>query len=132
MWHALGILAARLRGLALLLGYFQSHLVFYPGTGARSIATPAQLGLPYEDIHLKTSDGISLQWLGISGLASRAARSCFCTATRGISPTGSIRCRCFHRLGYSTLIFDYRGYGNSAARPRAGHLSRCPRPHGAT
>src|SRR5665647_1586575 len=54
---------------------------------------------------------------GISRLRSRAARCCSCMATRETFPTGSIQCRCFIVWAYSTLIFDYRGYGNSGGAP---------------
>ena len=60
IWNILGVLAAAYGGLALWLFVFQSNMVFYPETGREIIATPEQIGLPYEDIHLKTSDGINL------------------------------------------------------------------------
>ena len=116
MWHILGILAAIYGGLALLLAVFQSHLVFYPGTGREMIATPAQMGLPYEDIHLKTPDGVSLHGWYISAGQSRGT-VLFLHGNAGNISHRLDSIEMFHRLGYSTLIFDYRGYGNSGGTP---------------
>ena len=116
MWHALGILAAAYGGLALLLYLFQSRLVFYPQTGREIVATPSQLGLPYDDIHLNTSDGINLHGWFVPATASRAT-VLFLHGNAGNISHRLDSVRMFHRLGYSTLIFDYRGYGKSAGSP---------------
>ena len=112
MLHALGILAVAYGGLVLLLYAFQSHLVFYPGTGRDLIATPAQVGLSYEDLHLETADGISLQSWFIPALRPRGTVLFFHGNAGNISHRlDSVEM--FHRMGYNMLIFDYRGYGNS-------------------
>lgn len=116
MWHMLGILAAAYCGLALLLYIFQTHLVFYPGTGREIIATPIQIGLPYEDIHLKTSDGISLHGWYIPASQPRGT-VLFLHGNAGNISHRLDSVQMFHRLGYSTLIFSYRGYGNSDGTP---------------
>ncbi len=112
MWNVLGVLAAVYGGLSLLLTIFQSHLVFYPGTGREIIATPIQIGLPYEDIHLKTSDGISLHGWFVAAPQPRGT-VLFLHGNAGNISHRLDSVQMFHRLGYNTLIFDYRGYGNS-------------------
>ena len=116
MWHVLGVLAAAYGGLALLLAIFQSHLVFYPGAGREIIANPIQIGLPYEDIRLQTSDGISLHGWYIPAAQPRGT-VLFLHGNAGNISHRLDSIEMFHRLGYSTLIFDYRGYGNSGGAP---------------
>lgn len=116
MWHILGVLAAVYGGLLLAVYFFQSHMVFYPETGREIVATPAQVGLPYEDSHLQTTDGISLYGWYIPALQSRGT-VLFLHGNAGNISHRLDYVQMFHRLGYSTLIFDYRGYGNSSGAP---------------
>lgn len=116
IWHILGVLAAAYGGLLLAVYFFQSHLVFFPQTGREIIATPAQVGLPYEDIHLQTSDGISLHGWYIPALQARGT-VLFLHGNAGNISHRLDSVQMLHRLGYSTLIFDYRGYGNSGGAP---------------
>ncbi len=116
IWRILGILAAAYGGFALLLYFFQARLVFYPETGREIIATPAQIGLPYEDIQLKTPDGISLHGWYVTATQPRGA-VLFLHGNAGNISHRIDSVKMFHRLGYSTLIFDYRGYGNSGGAP---------------
>ncbi len=116
MWNILGVLAAAYGGLSLWLFVFQSNLVFYPETGREISATPDQIGLPYEDIHLKTSDGISLHGWHIPAVQPRGT-VLFLHGNAGNISHRLDSVQMFQRLGYSTLIFDYRGYGNSGGKP---------------
>ena len=116
IWHILGILAAAYIGLALLLYFFQTRLVFYPETGREIIATPGQTGLPYEDVQLSTEDGLSLHGWYIPALQPRGT-VLFLHGNAGNISHRIDSLQMFHRLGYNTLIFDYRGYGNSGGTP---------------
>ncbi len=116
MWHALIVLAAAYGGLALLLVVFQSRLVFYPETGREIVATPARFGLPYEDLYLKTADGIMLHGWYVPAAQPRGT-VLFLHGNAGNISHRIESVQMFHRLGYSTLIFDYRGYGNSVGTP---------------
>jgi fermentation-respiration switch protein FrsA (DUF1100 family) len=116
MWHALGILAAAYGTLALLLFFSQSRMVFYPETGREIVATPVQIGLPFEDLQLKTADGISLHGWFIPAAQARGT-VLFLHGNAGNISHRLDSVQMFHRLGYSTLIFDYRGYGNSGGTP---------------
>ncbi|MCR4302810.1 MAG: alpha/beta hydrolase [Gallionella sp.] len=116
IWNILGVLAAAYGGLALLLTIFQSRLVFYPEVDREVAATPGQTGLQYEDIHLKTSDGIGLHGWYIPAAQPRGT-VLFLHGNAGNISHRLDSVQMFHRLGYSTLIFDYRGYGNSGGSP---------------
>ena len=116
MWNILGILAAAYGGLSLWLFVFQSNLVFYPETGREIVATPEQIGLPFEDLHLKTADGIDLHGWHIPAAQPRGT-VLFLHGNAGNISHRLDSVRMFHHMGYSTLIFDYRGYGNSGGKP---------------
>jgi len=117
MMHlVLGTLAAAYGGLVLLMAIFQSHLVFFPEIEREVMATPAKIGLPFEDIHLQTSDGISLHGWYIPSAQPRGT-VLFLHGNAGNISHRLDSVQMLHRLGYSTLIFDYRGYGNSSGKP---------------
>lgn len=116
MWNVLGVLAAAYGGLALGVYIFQSRLVFYPDINRELATTPSQIGLRYEDIHLLTSDGVSLHGWYIQAPQPRGT-VLFLHGNAGNISHRLDSVQMFHRLGYSTLIFDYRGYGNSSGAP---------------
>ncbi|HLD63367.1 MAG TPA: alpha/beta hydrolase, partial [Candidatus Peribacteraceae bacterium] len=93
-----------------------SRLVFYPEVDREVAATPALAGLQYEDIHLKTVDGIGLHGWYIPAAQPRGT-VLFLHGNAGNISHRLDSIEMFHRLGYSTLIFDYRGYGNSGGKP---------------
>ncbi|MBU4044929.1 MAG: alpha/beta hydrolase [Gammaproteobacteria bacterium] len=116
MWHVLGMLLAVYVGLALLLFLFQSRLVFYPQMDRTLSTTPAQIGLPFEEVNLKAVDGVELHGWYVPAVKPRGT----ILFTHGNAGNISHRLdyvAMFHRLGYNTLIFDYRGYGNSSGSP---------------
>lgn len=116
MWHIIGMLAAVCVGVALLLYFFQERLVYYPEAGREIIATPTQVGLSYQELRISTSDGVSLHGWYVPALLPRGTVLFFHGNAGNISHRiDSVEM--FHRLGYSTLIFDYRGYGKSGGRP---------------
>lgn len=116
MWQILGILAAAYAGLAGVLYFSQSSMVYYPEIGREIVATPRQAGLGYEEVRLLAADGVALHGWFVPSAQSRG------TVLFLHGNAGNISHRLdfllmFHRLGYSTLIIDYRGYGNSAGEP---------------
>jgi len=111
-----GLIAAACGGFVLLLYFTQSHMVFFPGTGREIIAAPDRIGLPYEDISLETADGLSLHAWFVPADKPRGA-VLFMHGNAGNISHRLDSLQMFHRLGYSTLIFDYRGYGKSDGKP---------------
>ncbi|OGT02664.1 MAG: lysophospholipase [Gallionellales bacterium RBG_16_57_15] len=116
MWRTLRILLTAYIGFALVLYFFQSHLVFYPEAGREIIAAPSHVGLPYKDVRLTTDDGLSLHGWFIPAAEARGT-VLFLHGNAGNISHRIDTLQMFHRLGYSTLIFDYRGYGNSGGTP---------------
>lgn len=101
-------------GLAGLLYFFQSHLVYHPPKVVRM--TPAKIGLKYEEIRLGTSDGVNLSaWF----IPSDANRGVVLYNHGNGDNVGRLleRIEIFHELGLGTLVYDYRGYGQSEGEP---------------
>lgn len=116
MWQILGILAAAYAGLAGVLYFSQSSMVYYPEIGREIVATPRQAGLDYEEVRLLAADGAALHGWFVPSAQSRAT-VLFLHGNAGNISHRLDFLHMFHRLGYSTLIIDYRGYGNSAGKP---------------
>jgi uncharacterized protein len=100
--------------LCLMLLLLQSRLVFFPTRALE--ATPADARLAYEDVWLRTDDGLRLHgwWVPV---AEPRGTVLFFHGNAGNISHRLVSLRTFHRLGYSTLIFDYRGYGRSEGSP---------------
>ena len=102
--------------ILLLVFLFQARLVYFPEVERRLDATPRAAGLEFEDVSLRTADGETLHgwWVPVS-----AARG---TVLFLHGNAGNISHRLeyltmFNRLGYASLIIDYRGYGKSSGAP---------------
>lgn len=117
MLFSLSIMAAiAYAALAALIFFAQSSLVYYPGSGRNVIETPDDRGLGYESVEIATSDGESLHGWFIPAPTATGTVLFFHGNAGNISHRMDYLLM-FHRLGYNTLIFDYRGYGQSSGSP---------------
>ncbi|MBI4431642.1 MAG: alpha/beta hydrolase [Candidatus Omnitrophica bacterium] len=97
-----------------VMEWLERQLVFYP---SRLIAvTPSNWGLKYEDIFIKTSDGVRLHGWFVPTPSERARLLFF------HGNAGNIGDRAFHlpefvQRGISVLFVDYRGFGQSEGVP---------------
>jgi hypothetical protein len=110
----LKITAAVYVGLCILLFFRQSRMVYFPLAEVQ--ATPADVGLAYESVVLEAADGIRLAGWYVPCEKARGT-ALMCHGNGGnigdrLHPVGL-----FHELGLNVLIFDYRGYGESAGKP---------------
>jgi uncharacterized protein len=105
-------------GLLLLAAYLaQAHLLYLPGIPSRRIAaTPSDVGLAYVPETIPTADGLHLQGWWVPAQDARATLLFFHGNAGNISHRID-SLQIFHRLGLSTFIFDYRGYGQSEGTP---------------
>ncbi len=101
-------------GILLMLYALQARLIYFP---TRAIeATPDQIGLPYEEVWFPATDGVRLHGWLVPAAQARGLVLFFHGNAGNISHRlESILT--FHRLGFDTFIFDYRGYGRSEGRP---------------
>jgi hypothetical protein len=116
---AIAVLGLYLAFLALVfLG--QSRLLYLPDVAGRSLAaTPRAIGLSYEDVHLRTEDGVSLHgWLVSAPVTVRRGMTLlFFHGNAGNISHRLDSIRIFADLGLDVFILDYRGYGLSEGSP---------------
>lgn len=100
-----------------LVYFYQPNLLYFPDIPTRQIqATPATLGIGYEPVTLDTEDGIRLGAWYLDNPTGRGT-VLFCHGNAGNISHRLESLRQLHGLGFSVLIFDYRGYGHSGGRP---------------
>jgi len=99
---------------AMLLYALQSRMLYFPQREVDS--TPADIGMDYEQASLTASDGtrISAWWIPAE---NPKATVLFCHGNAGNISHRLGTLSIFNRLAFSTLIFDYRGYGSSEGKP---------------
>jgi len=100
--------------LAVLLAGCIGRFLYYP---ARKIeTTPRDVGLHFESVRFSSADGIRLSawWLPAG---NERGVLIFCHGNGGNISHRLDSLLIFNRLGLSTLILDYRGYGLSGGRP---------------
>ncbi|NCO84337.1 MAG: alpha/beta hydrolase [Nitrospirae bacterium CG_4_10_14_3_um_filter_44_29] len=100
-------------GYLLLIGFVylrQGSMVYYPTKEIEG--TPADIGLKYEEITLKTKDSVNLSAWYVPAKDERGV-VLFCHGNAGNISHRLDSIRIFHDLGLSVFIFDYRGYGRS-------------------
>ena len=101
-------------GLCVLLYVFQRRFVYFPSRGLWQ--TPSDAGMAYEDLRIETSDRVALHAWFVPAEPAKGV-IVFCHGNAGNISHRVDTLRIFHDLGYSTLIFDYRGYGESKGSP---------------
>jgi uncharacterized protein len=96
----------------------QSRYVYHPD--CTIVETPAAVGLAFEEVTLPTEDGEQISaWYVPAKVGGEdvAPTILFCHGNAG-NISGRLRSlQTFSTLGFNTLIFDYRGYGDSTGIP---------------
>ncbi len=100
--------------LAVTLFFSQSRLIYYPDPVIS--ATPQKRGLAYEDVIFTATDGVRLAGWLIPAKESKGT-ILFCHGNAGNISHRLETIALLNQLGYSTFIFDYRGYGKSEGAP---------------
>jgi fermentation-respiration switch protein FrsA (DUF1100 family) len=113
-WSVIGLIAIFYIGLTALLFLFQERLVYFP-TRAWD-ATPSDAGLPYQEVWFEAADGVKLSGWFIPAESARGIILFFHGNGGNISHR-LWSLKLFYRLGLSTFIIDYRGYGHSEGSP---------------
>lgn len=112
--------AVLLMGYVLLLGLlyvFQSRLIYFPNVAAaHSEARPTDIGLRYENVTFRTSDGLELHGWFVPADPARGVLL-FMHGNAGNITHRLDSIALFNRLGLSVFIFDYRGFGKSEGTP---------------
>lgn len=101
--------------ILLLVFVFQARLVYFPEVARALVATPRAVGLEFEDVQLPV-EGETLHGWWVPAKAALGTVLIFHGNAGNISHRLEYLTM-FHRLGYATLIVDYRGYGKSSGTP---------------
>jgi uncharacterized protein len=108
-------LAALAGALVLLLAWYEPRLIYFP---ARELErTPASLGLPFEDIALRTVDGERVHGWFLPAPAPAPVTLLLLHGNAGNISHRFEKLAVLRGLGADVLIIDYRGYGRSSGRP---------------
>ena len=101
--------------LVLVVYLMQARMLYLADVPGRSLdRTPAEIGSEYRDVWIRTTDGVRLHGWNIPGDTDRVLLFFHGNAGNISHRLESIRQ--FLRLGFSVLIIDYRGYGQSEGR----------------
>jgi fermentation-respiration switch protein FrsA (DUF1100 family) len=116
LWNLVILLTLGYAALVALVYLFQSRLVYFPQIGRQIAATPQAYGLAYEAVTLPTADGEKLAAWWVPHERAEGTVLIFHGNAGNISHRIDYLTM-FYRLGYSTLLIDYRGYGQSTGSP---------------
>jgi len=99
---------------AIHLYQHQGDHLYHPSNEIRG--NPADVGLDFQDVELRTADNILLHGWYCAKTGSKKVILLFHGNTGNISDCLA-SLKIFSDLGYSSLVFDYRGYGRSQGKP---------------
>lgn len=109
----LGIAALIYALLCTYLFFMQEKILYYPNVGGRELqSSPADIGLEYESVSLRTSDDVLIHGWFVKS-EKNIGTVLFFHGNAGNISHRLDTLRIFNHLGLSTLIIDYRGYGQS-------------------
>jgi fermentation-respiration switch protein FrsA (DUF1100 family) len=109
-----GLLLIAYLGVCVAMLFNQASFIYYPERGYD--ATPASVGLRYEDVPLETKDRVALAAWWVPAQTPRGA-VVIAHGNGGNMSHRLDKIRLFHHLGYNVMAFDYRGYGASEGKP---------------
>ncbi len=99
----------------------QDSFVYAPSSVVTG--TPRDVGLPYDPITLNTPDGEHLTGWFIPAETTTPTTVLFLHGSGGNIAGCLAHAAIFHQLGVNTLLFDYRGYGQSTGTPSEAGLA---------
>lgn len=113
-------LVAAVLGYGLICGaiwLLQDRLLFLPDVPGRAIAaTPASVGLHFDELAITTADGVRLHGWWVPAPGARFTLAHFHGNAGNIGDRLELL-RLLHGLNVNVLLFDYRGYGRSEGTP---------------
>lgn len=116
-----GIAVLSLAAALLVLSMIEDRFIYFPSRALE--ATPDVHGIPYEDVRLTTSDGETVTGWFVPA-PEPAAVILFLHGNAGNVSHRLDAIAGLRRSGFSVLIIDYRGYGNSSGAPSEAGLHR--------
>ncbi|HVF77089.1 MAG TPA: alpha/beta fold hydrolase [Solirubrobacteraceae bacterium] len=90
-------------------------LLYFP---SRTIErTPADGGMTYRDLELRTGDGERLHGWWVERRATELGQVLLCHGNAGNIGDRVLHAAVLTAAGFDVLLFDYRGYGRSSGKP---------------
>jgi fermentation-respiration switch protein FrsA (DUF1100 family) len=114
-------IAVAVLGLAAAVRVLEPNFAFFPAAGETT--TPADFGVPFERLSIRTADGVELHGWLLTHPAPRA-QILYSHGNGGNLSVWAPLLVGIQRHGYSVRAFDYRGYGLSTGRPTEQGLYR--------
>lgn len=108
------IVLATYAGVCVLINLLQAKLIYYPSKGYDAV--PTDIGLAFEDLTLRTADGVNIAAWYIPA-TDAPGTVIFFHGNAGNMTHRLQSIKVLHRMGLSVLIIDYRGYGRSEGKP---------------
>lgn len=103
--------------LVVLIYFSQERLVYFPVVGMPA-ETPADHGMPYEQVWLEAADGVRLHAWYVPARGDSARGTALFFHGNGGNMTQTLwDVEGLHRQGFHVLTLDYRGYGMSGGSP---------------
>ncbi len=102
-------------GFAVHLYLTQDQKIFFPAAVLR--ISPDQIGLPYDDVKLPSSDGVMLHGWYVIAAAKPRATVLYLHGNSGNIGNCLENVKQLVLLGMNVLVIDYRGYGGSTGKP---------------
>jgi fermentation-respiration switch protein FrsA (DUF1100 family) len=87
-------------------------LLYFPSR--QILGTPADAGLPFDELHPMTEDGQRLHAWAVAARAPRLGHVLFCHGNGGNIGDRIANAALLSAAGFEVLLFDYRGYGQSS------------------
>ena len=97
-----------------MLGSIEKKMIYYPT--AELEGTPATMGLDYEDVFVRTADGVKIHGWFVP-CADAKVTLLFLHGNAGNISHRVDNVARLHNLGMNVFILDYRGYGLSEGKP---------------
>src|SRR5262245_2899594 len=97
-----------------MIRWFEHRQVYVPSNAM--VATPGDLGRPFEEVHLTASDGVPLHGWFLPATAGSARAHQVILLLHGNAGNISTRLHWYQawlELGVAVFTFDYRGFGRS-------------------
>ena len=117
--------------LVAIVYVMQAGMLYLPNLPGRDLdATPDAIGMPFEDVTLEASDGVSVHGWFVPGESERVLL--YFHGNAGNISHRLYSVREWRELGLSVFIIDYRGYGQSGGKPAEKGLYETVRRHGDT
>ncbi len=108
-------LAVTLGLVFLYVKYLEAKSVFFPSKGLQ--ASPADIGLTFQDIYLNTKDSVQIHGWFIPGQEAKYTLL-FCHGNGGNLSDRLDKILILRQAKVNIFIIDYRGYGLSSGKPK--------------